>query len=90
MWDSTAALNNMNATRVQVSSQKYFSKLVLTGSFTLWYLVRYVKPKTVTTYPKTIHMYHTHTFGASKCMRVVNSGGFRFGDHNFGYTYVPS
>ena len=32
-------------------------------------------------------MYHMYTLGASKCMHVVNTGGFRFGG-GFGYTYL--
>jgi len=49
---------------------KVFLKIVLDPI--LHHLVpsKVCKPKTVTTDPKTTTMYHTHTFGASKCMHV--------------------
>ena len=36
-----------------------------------------VKPPKTNTKRKTHTMYHMHTLGASKCMRVVHSVGFR-------------
>ena len=41
----------------------------------------------ITVIPKTTTMYHVHTFGSNKCMHVIHSGGFRFGD-GFEYTYL--
>ena len=32
-------------------------------------------------------MYHMHTYGKNKCMRVVHGGGFRI-DDGFGYTVI--
>ena len=43
-------------------------------------------PKTITV-PKTTTMYQIHTNGSNKCMHVVHSGGFRFGD-GFRYSYL--
>ena len=83
-WDSTAALTNVNATRVQVYCEKYFSNLVSTWILHPLVPSKVCKPKTVTTDPKT-HHYVPHTY--IWCFQM-HACGFRYGGHSFGYTYL--